>query len=194
MSSPSVMIQTLGAPFRKMRTTNTTDSAFTGNAARIPTITLPDGVGDAAAQTTSAVHRFGLDVGSVTANGCLAVFYATGADNVTFNARCYAWTPQPGSNSVPVLWVPVLLCEVALIASTIVGVAGAPVVATERFADTVTLTIGNANISIETLSPGTTTANSGIAHVLLDFKGPQLIEWVLDVGTATDANGLFKPI
>lgn len=187
------LIETLSAPFRKMRVTNATDASF---PSVIPVTTEPIGVGDAAAQTTLAIHKLGLGAGGDVQNGCQAVFYAVGADNVTFSARCYSWVPIVVTDgTLLVQWVPILLCEVALTASTITGVAGSPVLGTERYADTVTLTIGNANVSLEILSPGTTTANSGIAHVLMDFKGPALVQWTFTTGgSATSCNGLFKPI
>lgn len=187
------LIETLASPSRKMRATNATDASF---PSVLPTLTKPSGAGDAAAQTTLSIHEMGLGVGGVVQNGCFAQFYAVGADNVTFSARCYSWKRVPGTNSVPDLWVPILLCEVALVASaTFPGVAGGPVVATEIFADTVTLTFGNANVSTEVSSPGTTSANSGIAHVLMDWKGPALIQWTFTTGgSATSCNGIFAPL
>lgn len=188
-----MLLETLSSSFRKMRATNATDNGF---PTVVPVTTEPSGIGDAAAQTTLAINKLGLGNGGVVQNGCQAVFYAVGADNVTFSARCYSWVPiVVTDNTLLVQWVPVLLCQVALTASTITGVAGSPVAGTERYADTITLTIGNANISIETLSPGTTTANSGIAHLLMDFKGPTLVMWTFDTGgSATSCNGLFKTL
>jgi hypothetical protein len=185
-----VLIETMSSPFRKMRATNATDNGF---PSVLPTTTTPSGIGDAAAQTTASVFVVGHVNGGVVQNGCVAAFYGVGSDNNTFSARCYDWRKVPGTNSVPNLWVPILLCEVALtLSSTFPGIAGSPVGATELFADTITLTFGNSNVSIEVLSPGTTSANSGIAHLMMDMKGPTLLQWTFTTGgSATSCNGLF---
>jgi hypothetical protein len=64
-------------------------------------------------------------------------------------------------------------------------VAGTPVVATERFVDTITLVTGNDDISVDIVSP---TADE-IAHVMLDCKGFMKIEITFDMTTGDPTGG-----
>lgn len=173
-----MQIGNLARAFQKALTTNNNDSAF---ASRIPTITEPvnDGV---------------ITLGGEVARRMLVVPYGLGSDNDAFSLRIIGWrhigagVPQ----SIP-LWVPIILGEFTCICSTIVGVATAPVLNTERFCDTIApvaarladlvIAAGTAiNSEVAVLSP---TGNAGIAYLDLPLKGFEKVEFTFDQTTGT---------
>lgn len=173
-----MQIGNLARAFQKALTTNNNDSAF---ASRIPTITEPvnDGV---------------ITLGGEVAERILVLPYGLGSDNDAFSLRVIGWRHiGPGvPQSIP-LWVPVILGEFACICSTIVGVATAPVLNTERFCDTITpvaarladrvIAAGTAvNSDCAILSP---TGNAGIAALELKLKGYEKVEFTFDQTTGT---------
>lgn len=155
--------------FARVYATNATDATF---PSRVATTTQPADAG------VVDLRRVG---GSVYDNVAL-VFYGTGNDNDTFDARVIGW------RKVSTLWVPVPLCQLTATLSAAVGVASAAVLDTERFADTVALAAGyNANVSAEVVTP----TGDVVAHVCLDTKGFTLLEVTFDLTGATDANALW---
>ena len=166
------VLGTVSMPFRKAMATNASDSAF---PSKIPTGTEPSADG---------VITLGENAGSVVQNGVLIVPYATAGDNDTFSLRVIGWR-RLGDQVGTLLWIPVVLCEIACTASATVGVAGRLVVATERFVDTITLVTGNEDISIDIVSP----AAEEIAHVVTDLKGFQKVEFNFD-STAAGTTGM----
>lgn len=179
-----------------MRATSATDNGF---PSRLPTLTKPSGLGDAAAQTTSSVLDFGcLSGGGQVQNAAMLMFFGAGANNTTFSARLVAWTlilgdPAGTASNRPV-WMPLDLFEVQVtLSSTPIGVATGIITATDLFADTITLTgtTANANVGIEIVSP----ANDRPAHLIVDFKGSMLIEPIFTTGgSATNCNGLLRTL
>lgn len=163
------MIATLSNEFVKARSVNATDSSF---PSRIPTTTEPsaDGVIDLA------------PLAGRVADNLLLIPYGTGSENDTFDLRVIGW------RKVDTLWIPVILAEVACTLSAAVGVASAPVINSERFVDTLSLTIGNQNASAEVVSPG----DDVLAHLMLDVKGFSKVEitFAIDTG-ATGMNALY---
>lgn len=190
-----MLIETLAQRFRKARVTNATDSSL---PTRVSTLTRPSGAGNAAAQTTSSIHDLrGDPFGSVSQNSALIVPYATASDNNTFAMRILGWravgnpapsTPQPDQP----LWVPVVLAEVTCTCTGAQpGVAGGIIGTAELFADTIALvgTTGNANVSIEIVSPAD---DASIAHIVVDMKGFSMLELVFGTGgVATSCNALL---
>lgn len=148
----------------KVRSTNSTDGSF---PAKIPTVTEPTGAG-----VIAWAGRTGL----------LLIPYGTGADDSTFDVKIIGWA------KIGTLWVPALVAQVAVTLSTIVGVAAAEIVATERFADTLALTKGLGTI----VNPvgDTQPASLMIASQLAAFEK---LEFVFDLGTATAANAIYMP-
>ena len=171
-------METRASQFAKALSTDSADTSF---PSRIPTATEPSGSGV-------------LDIGmhGVSSNGMILVPYATSGDGDTFSMRVIGWRVVGAGNTDTLLWIPVVLAEIACTASTTVGVAGKIIVATERFVDTITLVTGNDDISIDIVSP----TGDEIAHVLVDTKGFQKIELTFDstaVGT-TAMNCLYAPL
>jgi hypothetical protein len=64
--------------------------------------------------------------------------FGAGSNNDAFSVRVWGWH-KVGSGPIPnTLWLPSIIGEFAFILSNAVGVAGSPVLDTERLADTVT--------------------------------------------------------
>lgn len=189
--SDPTMIMTQGARWKKLRSTNTTDNGF---PSRIPRATRPSGIGDSAAQATaSAVHDNSSRLSDFPVqNVGRFVFFGAGSNNNTFSARLIAWDLVHVDTDATEIWIPTVLFEVALtISSTPIGLAGRDVVATDLFADTISLTGTTANddVSIDIVSP----ANDTIAHLVADLKGAQLWEMTFTTGgSATNCNALYK--
>jgi hypothetical protein len=87
------------------------------------------------------------------------------------------------------LWVPVPLGEFLCTLSTVVGIAGATAVATDRFCDTIAIvsTSGVSGQGLEIYSP----ADNTIGHVVLDMRGVRKLEITFTTGSsATSCNAL----
>jgi hypothetical protein len=188
-----VLIETTAQPFRKLRTTNSTDASY---PTRTPTNTAPSGIGDAAAQTTSAV----IDLTAAqpkdgpSQNTVLLVPFGVGSDTNTFKMRVIGWRVAyeraAEENPLTALWVPVILGEFTCTLSTPTGATGTIISTSNRFCDTITIvgTSANDDVSVDIVSP----ANDTIAHVALTLKGSQKLEVTFDLNSsATSANTLF---
>ena len=185
-----MLIETQISRFQRVRSTNATDNGF---PSRVPTGTLLIGNGTAAAQASAAATRNIVNHGpdGMGKNVVTLVFYGVGSDNATFSARLIGWRRvyENGVESTSI-WIPVKLCEVAVTLSTAVGVAGKLIDETNRFADTIALTGTTANddVSIDIVSP----ADNTIAHMVVDFKGAEVIEVTFTTGgSATSCNALW---
>lgn len=156
--------------YRRVRAVNSTDSSF---PSLVPTLTKPSGAGVVLPPTLHWSPRW-----------AKLVPFGTDADNETFDFRLVSW------NAIGNLWVPTILFQATATLSGSVGVAGADVAATERFADTIASVAagkGVANVDYILGSP----ADDTPAHVLVMAKGAQLVEVQFDLGTAAGANALL---
>lgn len=161
-------MQSLVTTYSKARTANDTASSF---ASKVATVTKPSGTG---VITIEQIGRF-------TRNNVVLLPYGAGADNNTMSVRVLNWREISG------LWIPTIVCEVACTLSTSVGVSAQAVLDTERFADTLTLTYGNAGVDCQVFSP----ANNTPAHVVVDAKGASVLEVIFTTGgSATSCNAL----
>lgn len=190
-----MLIETASQTWRKVRRTSSTESAF---GSRVPARTQPATAAVATATSQELIQPPGQsELTAATQNIIQFLFYGTGSNNQTFAARLYGWAPIQPLDPDPQkqLWIPTLLAEFTAItlSSTFPGFAGCPIGAAEFFADTVTLNIGNASKVIVT-SPGTTTADIGIACAEVDFTGFPILELGFSIagGGVTDMNALFR--
>lgn len=181
-----MLLETLSSHFRKARSVNQTSNGY---VSKIPTVTEP--TGDAATATGASVIDIGTD-GNYCQNGMIILPYGIGSNNQTMSVRVIGWRKvgltdgQGGATTT--IWIPVVLAEFACtLSSTPIGIAGAQVLNTELFADTITLTYGNNNVSVEIISP----AADIIAHAVLDLKGFKKVELSFTTGgSATSCNAL----
>lgn len=167
------VIGTEAMDFRKALTTSATDTSF---LSKIPTGTEPTGAG---------VHDIHGGVG-IMQNGMIVVPFGIGSDNHTFDMRIIGWRCV-GRNAATAIWVPVIIAQLAVTLSAAVGIAGKTILNTERFADTLALTTGNDDVSIDVVSP----TGDVIAHAVVDLKGFSKVEFTFDLGSGTDCNCLF---
>lgn len=173
-----MLVETASLSFRKARATNSTDGSF---PSRVPTITEPtqDGV----------IKVCTPPEGLIAQNGFLAVFYGTGNNNGTFSSRVIGWRALGEVARQTMLWIPVLLVEVQVTLSNVTGVAGMIVGSSERFADTLSLTVGDAGVSADVVSPAN---DASIAHIQADLKGFQKLEFIFRIdANVTDMNALW---
>jgi hypothetical protein len=80
--------------------------------------------------------------------------FGLGADNDAASLRVIGWSRALDTASALTLWVPTILIEVACTFSAVVGVAGAVVLNTERFADTITVVAARQRTFTDTDSGG----------------------------------------
>jgi hypothetical protein len=179
-----MLIETLSTSFRKARTTNATNTSF---PSKVPTGTEPTGTGSSG--TAASVIDCGWG-GVVSQNGLLVMPYGTGDNDDVFALRVIGWTVV-GNDSSTWVWVPMILAEITCtMSSTIPGVSGRDVVATEYFCDTLSMVTGNEDVSVDITSP---TGDVG-AHFVVDLKGCQKVELTFDTttGDPTGANALIR--
>jgi hypothetical protein len=175
---------TFADSLRRVCVTNVTDSSFDS---LIPTTTEP----------TTALIDGVIELGNsdIVSNNLLLLFFGAGADDSTFSARLVGWKPAIATPTATgtTLWVPVPLCQFNVILSTAVGVADAVVINTDRFADTITVTMGNELTDVTVISPATSTAAVAnvIASALVDMKGFRKFQMIFDMTGATNGNALY---
>ena len=163
--------------FKKFYATNATDASF---PSKIATTTQPanDGVYDF---TANGISPNGLLIPSAI----VVIPYGVGSDNNTQKIRIIGW------RLIGTLWVPTPLCQFTCTLSAAVGVAGATVVATERFADTLTADSMNPSGGVEAVSP----TGDLVAHFVVDIKGCPIIEATFDRNSsATSCNALWAAV
>lgn len=152
----TVTLGNISRPLFRALAANANTSAFTAKA---PTVTEPtnDGV--------ISLHTFNAGGAAVPAK---AMFWpiGVGADNDAYSLRVIGWR-RLGNGAVTgfqTIWVPSIIAEVSCTLSGAVGVANSPVLATERFADTITIVAARQLVAIDTDSAGA--ASRGTVQIL----------------------------
>jgi hypothetical protein len=176
-----VLLEVSSSPFRRARSVNATGQF----PSRIPRALKP---GDDASATGFSAIQLAPDAGGYCQNSVLIMPFSTGANDDTYSLRVYGWRYFGGTDPATGLWIPCLLAELACVASsTLVGAAGKALLATEMFADAITLTVGNAGVGVDVVSP----TGDVPAHALVTLKGFQLLELTHKVTTTpTGLNAL----
>lgn len=151
---------------QKLFTANTTAATITN---RTPTPNEPKGNGI---------------LNGRKANQALLFFHGAGSNNQTMTARITAW-----SKTSLGLWVPTPLLGLDIILGPATGTVAGEVVATELFADTISVTSGTGFTSAyEIISP----ADNTIACIKIDTFGSPLVQVDLAKGTCTSCNALGR--
>lgn len=184
----------LNRPFRKARSVNATNTSF---ASKVATTTEP--LGDAGTATGASVIQVANNNGSGGLTPChlLVLPYGTGDANDVFDLRVIGWR-RIGSGQAPhTLWVPSILAGLTCTLGAGTGVAGSPVVATEKLVDTITVTAGmEPTITADTTNQGTLIISSPAgdltAWALVPLYGVEKVELTFDMttGDPTNANAL----
>ena len=116
-------------------------------------------------------------------NTLVVLPYGGNTDNDIMNIKVAGWNQTASGR----LWVPEVKCELACtMSSSLPGLAGNDIVATEFFCDTLTLTTGVAVLY-------TGTADVDIAYFKVGISGFELVEILFDLGTGGDVmNALVR--
>lgn len=161
-------------PWRKLKATNFTDNGF---AARQSTLTRPSG----------NYVVYDLPDGTQTSlNTLLLRPFGTATNNNTFSIRVLGWDKELTTGS----WEFQILCELACTLGNIQGTASCAIAAADFEADTIAVTYGNANVSVEAVSPAND-VRGAVARI--DTYGAQIVECLFTTGgVATSMNVLWK--
>jgi len=155
---------------QRVRATSSTDANFPSKA---PTATAPSGDGVVSDPLA----------GNAAPEWLQVIPFGDGADNATFDLRVIGWKPTPLG-----LWVPTILAQAACTLSASVGANSYEVTASQRFADTISLTLVQANVDSKVSSPVNDTPGS----FQVQTRGSVLVEVIFDMGTATGGNALVS--
>lgn len=170
-----MLIETVSQPFQIARPGgNSTDASYPtrGITAIEPT---GDGVIDTAKQ------------GAYSQNSLFLVPYGTTTAVQTFNMRVLGW--RSVGSAATNIWVPVPIAELTCVLSTMAGIAGGAVNASQLVCDTISLVAGTATLglSCEIVSP---TGNIA-CHAVVAIKGFQKVELIFNMeSSAVSANCL----
>lgn len=180
----------LARPMTKARATNATNTTF---PARIPQSAEPktDGTG---ATSTSVIELANEGGGGVIPWGIRLVLFGVGSDNDAFDCKV-SGIFRLGSDPLD-LWVYTTLATIRGTLGTSVGVAGTPMTASERFADTLSV-IAEATVTADVTRGGTlelfSPADNSIAWVEVPLRGCEKVELTFadNVNTPTK-NALYS--
>lgn len=164
------------------RTVNQTGSF----PSRVATITEPVTASTETATSQDVIEVAALGTECQTAR---IIPIGIGADNATLSVRVLGWTRVFVIGATP-LWVPTILCEYLCTLSTAVGVDGSGVLATERFADTLTL-VANRGVNNQDTTVFSPT-NDTPGNFIVNLRGSQKIEICYSMGTATSGNSIVQ--
>ena len=174
----TVDLMTLANPWVKLKTENFTATDF---ATLKSTLTRPsgDGVVDLLTEAVSP--------GAKIPNGIVFRPFGTDANDEVFNLRVYGWSQEIKTKS----WENILLAELAITLGNIQGTADCAITDNDFEADTIAITYGNSNVSVEAVSP---VNNVRGASVRMDIFGSQILQFDFDMDTAASGNLIYRMI
>lgn len=168
-----MILTTQSHPWRKHKATNFTDASF---AARKSTLTRPSG--------SYVVYDRGNAGESL--NTLLLRFFGTDTNNTNFNARVIGWDQETTTGS----WEFQILAQLACTLGNVQGTASCAITADDFEVDTIAVTYGNANVSVEAVSPANDVRG---AVVRIDTYGAKVVEVLYDRNSsAASCNALWK--
>jgi hypothetical protein len=173
----------LSRPYQKARATNSGATSF---ASKVATITEPSG--DGVIQLAHGPN------GHVPCHALLLP-YGTGDANDVFDFDVWGWRRLGSGTPGNTIWIPSRIAGFTATLGTHTGVAGAPVVATELFADTLTIraTVGEATITADVTREGThvvySPADNTSAWAKICLYGFEKIEVIFDMTTGDPTGG-----
>lgn len=156
-------------------TASANSSALTAQSAKAPSATAPE------TSASTGRYIFG-DEEVINQTLILLGFVLTDAANETASANVWSWQRCAGG-----LWVPKLLCTLAVTAGARTGISGAEITNSEYFADTITDSVDNTVRGVNYWA-----ASDGVALAEIDHMGGDLIEVEVSINSSTAAS--IKPI
>ncbi len=173
-----VLFTTMAGRWQRTHTTNSTATSF---ATRNETLVQPVGEG--------IIEMSGNSEANAVPNGITMLFFGTSADNQNFNARVLGWDFSLVAGVQ--VWNYVMLCQFAVTLGNLAGAAGGEITTTGFVADTIALTYGNDDVSVDIVSP----ANDIRAHAVIDAKGFRKLEVLFDRNSsAASCNCLYRKL
>ena len=168
----------LSTDFRRALTTSSAETPYT---AKVPTATEP---AHSAANGLFDVSNglIGGGDGAHAPKFIQIVPFGTAADDDQFSFQLWGWNKVAGAS----LWIPQLLVEATAVLSTVSGTA---IAADTLMADTITITKGAADTSLNSVI--VTSNNLGPASILCHLRGVQKIEFEFDMLTGGDSGNLY---
>jgi hypothetical protein len=165
--------------FAKVSNDNITTSAF---PALVPTTTEPAGPGviQWSGPATVTANAYTSPDRDEAPSGALVLLVGQGDAGSSFSHQLTGWQ-RLGS-----LWIPVPLLQVDVALGSTVGVAGAPVDASTRFADSLSLTLSASSADIVSPSDGR------LAYYLVHPLAFDKLQFTFSLSSATSANALVK--
>jgi hypothetical protein len=183
---------------RTIRRAMAANATSTGFTAKAPTATKPSGN---AVLTVVESEAAGGTPGNYKHPSLIQLWpFGLGSNNDGFSMRLWGWNSfGDTSKTVPVVWVPTLLVEVAVVVGNIAGVANSPLLSTELMADTITI-VSQPRLT-DTDSGGAASrgtvriyspANDLVAFLVVPLYNTALIEFDWDQTTNTpEMNTLY---
>ena len=176
MQPTPVTDATAAGKLRKVRSSNSTVSNSGNFTATAPTTT------EITTDTAGVIRPNTKGAGWIPTRVKVTPF-GVGSDTNTFLLRILGWS------EINKLWVCELLWQGTCTLTTVPGIAGTDVDENQKFCDTIATAEGNDGVDCQPFSP----ANDQIAHVVVDVKGAEFLEFQFDRnGSATSANALVK--
>jgi len=169
--------------FTKFAQTNLTTTSYPTLS---PTTTKPSGNGVLSLAAISPTNLREI-TSRPPATDCISlVFFGVGATGAYFNARIVGWS-RVGS-----LWLPLPLASFLCTLGSSTGIAGQAVTNSEKLASTISVESGNSitPASVIIHSP----ASPGIASVLIDAEGCELLQLIGVKGSTTSFNALVRAV
>lgn len=176
----NVALFSLASTLKRAVVTNKTTANF---AALLDTLTKPE---RGSGSTERAIYKVDQD-GTRNRNTLVVVPFGGDTNNDIIKVKVKGWSFIPPPSTGKGAWHPTLICEVSCtLSSTLVGLANESVVATEFYADTLSLTNG-----VATLFQGT--ADVDPAYFQVGISGFEMVEVEFAMGTGGDqANALVR--
>lgn len=179
-----VLPYTQGMVLRRARTLGSTATSFTA-----PTVSRsrpPEDDGTATSRVAIPCFSTAKLDGPVH-NQLVLYPFGVGNDGTTYDFRVIGWRVVQQSSTFD-LWFPMILAAFSCTLSQFVGLAGSPMVATDRAVDTISRTANlGSDLSGEVVSP----QNDTPGRIKLDLEGCSYWEPTFDMTGATSGNLLY---
>lgn len=179
---PDTRILTASAPFGLALAANSTTAGAS--------------IANPATQTATPTNTvaMGDPDGAVSSNGLEIVPFGAGVATNTFLMSVFAWDlKKPTVAGNQNLWIAYPLATFTCTLCTVAGQANTDINGSQLFCDTITLNVGNANVSVEIISPATNGSANLVASITLNTKGAKKAGFLFAMnGSATSANAAWR--
>jgi hypothetical protein len=182
----------IARPLSKFRSVNSSSSGFAA-----PVCEFDLSVSDAATAAGRALQRLSGGPGGKVPCAIELWPYGLGSDNDVFSMRLLGWKRLfPLGSTGRQFWVPSLIATLSCTLSAFVGLASGPVIETERFCDTISISFEGTKTADVTRTGSVllySPANDTPGRAVVKVEGFEAIELQFDQTTGTPTmNSLFS--